>query len=324
MSNREGLIYAMLLDGQGGGRPLAWDELASIDSEEGLVWLHFDYSSTKAQDWIENDSGLHSADIDALLKEETRPRCVISQKGLLVVLRGVNLNPGANPEDMVSLRLWMNESRIITTRCRRHMWEADILDAIEAHEGPSSSGTFLVMVTELMVGRIHEVVQDVEEQVAILEETMLEQKSQAIRTQLADIRRQTINLRRYLSPQREAMAHLHSEKITWFSEMDRLHLREVHDRMIRTVEDLDAARERAAIAQDELENRMAEQLNQRMYMLSMVAALFMPLTFLTGLLGINVGGIPGAENKQAFVWVSLILTGIGLVLYLIFRKRKWM
>jgi zinc transporter len=59
-------------------------------------------------------------------------------------------------------------------------------------------------------------------------------------------------------------------------------------------------------------------------MLSMVAAMFMPLTFLTGLLGINVGGIPGAADKHAFLWVCYILAAIGLLLYFIFRKRKWM
>ena len=324
MANADGLIYAVWLDGEGSGRQLGWDELDQFETGKGFLWLHFDYTQEQAQEWVSNESGLHAADIEALLKEETRPRCVPSHQGVLVALRGVNLNPGADPEDMVALRIWADKDRVITTRYRRHMWEADVLDAIEAGNGPLSSGDFLIMVTELMVGRIHAVVEDLEEQAALLEQAVLEQKSESIRTQLADLRRQAINLHRYLAPQREALARLHSEKIAWLSDADRLHLREVHDRMGRTVEDLDAARERAAITQEELDNRMAEQLNQRMYMLSMVAALFMPLTFLTGLLGINVGGIPGAENKQAFILVCLILAGIGLVLYLLFRKRKWM
>ena len=169
-----------------------------------------------------------------------------------------------------------------------------------------------------------EAADSIEDQVAVLEETTLEQKSESVRSELAEIRRQAITLRRYLAPQREALARLQSEKITWFSDADRLHLREVHDWMVRAVEDLDAARERAAISHEELASRMTEQLNQRMYMLSMVAAMFMPLTFLTGLLGINVGGIPGANDKQAFVWVCVILALIGLALYFIFRRRKWM
>jgi len=324
MTEQTGLLQAVIFDGQGRGQQLAWDGLARPLAKDEFLWVHLDYTSAAAQDWVVNQSGLHTADMEALLKEETRPRSVVSHNGLLVILRGVNLNPGADPEDMVALRIWADATRIISTRYRCHMWETDILRAIEDGEGPISTGEFLTMVTDLMVGRIHTVVQDIEDQVAALEETMLQQKSGSVREQLGDIRRQAINLRRYLAPQREALARLQTEKITWLSDVDRLHLREVHDRMVRAVEDLDAARERAVIAYEELANRVTEQLNQRMYVLSLIAAMFMPLTFLTGLLGINVGGIPGAENKQAFLWVCYILGAVGLTLYFVFRKRKWM
>ena len=66
-------------------------------------------------------------------------------------------------------------------------------------------------------------------------------------------------------------------------------------------------RERAAVIQEELAGRLAEQMNKRMYMLSMVAAVFLPLGFLTGLLGINFGGIPGAGNPLGFEWVIGVL-----------------
>lgn len=324
MSTADGLLYALRLDGNGRGRHVGWEGLSQSVPQGEFMWVHLDYTAERAQDWIISHSGLSEADIDVLLKEETRPRSTITQNGLLVVLRGVNMNPGADPEDMVALRMWVNGSRIISTRCRRHMWEADMLKAIETGEGPVSSGDFLGMVAEFMVGRIQDVVEDLEERVGELEETMLAQKSESIRGQLADLRRQAINLHRYLAPQRDALARLQSEKINWFSDTERMSLREVHDWMVRAVEDLDATRERAAIANEELASSVTEQLNQRMYMLSMIAALFMPLTFLTGLLGINVGGIPGAENKQAFLWVCYILMAIGFVLYFIFRKRKWM
>jgi len=318
------MLHAIILNQKGVGRNIDWSTLPQEQSEGDFLWIHLNYMEPSAQQWLQTHSGLHPADVEALLKDETRPRTVVSHNGLLVNLRGVNLNPGANPEDMVALRIWLNENRIITTRHRQHMWEADMLAAIEAGEGPVSCGDFLALVADLMVGRIHDVVEEIEDQVAILEESMLDKKRGAVRSQLADLRVQAINLRRYLAPQREALARLQSDKLVWLSDADRMYLRESHDRMVRIVEDLDAARERAAIANDELSSRVNEQLSQRMYMLSMIAALFMPLTFLTGLLGINVGGIPGAENKQAFLIVCYILAAIGLILYFVFRKRKWM
>ena len=90
------------------------------------------------------------------------------------------------------------------------------------------------------------------------------------------------------------------------------------------VEDVDAARERASITQEELNNRLAEQMNARMYVLSVVAAIFLPLGFLTGLFGVNVGGIPLAEEPWGFFEISLILGVITLLQILLFRWRRWL
>ena len=101
-------------------------------------------------------------------------------------------------------------------------------------------------------------------------------------------------------------------------------IREIAERTSRFVEDIDAAKDRAAITQEELNSRLSEQMNKAMYVLSIVAAIFLPLGLLTGLLGINVGGIPGAENKWAFMGVTLLLIGLATLLILLFKRIKWL
>jgi zinc transporter len=153
---------------------------------------------------------------------------------------------------------------------------------------------------------------------------MLEGGQSSLRFELASLRRQAITLRRYLSPQREALGRLVSEKVEWIDDAHRMRIREITDRLIRDMEDLDAVRERAAVSQEELLSRLSEQLNQRMYVLSIVAAIFLPLGFLTGLLGINVGGMPGSDNPQAF-WIFSALLLIAVVMQLlVFRWKKWL
>ncbi len=94
--------------------------------------------------------------------------------------------------------------------------------------------------------------------------------------------------------------------------------------MIRHLEDLEAVRDRAVVTQEELVNRLSDQLNKRMYVLSIIAAIFLPLGFFTGLLGINVGGIPGAENPWAFtIFLGLLLLIVFVQLW-IFKKKKWL
>jgi zinc transporter len=180
------------------------------------------------------------------------------------------------------------------------------------------------MVIDRIVDRIGDVVTEIDDQVDELEDTVLTAESYELRSQLAKIRRQIIGLRRYIAPQRDVLARLQNEPLEWLGDKAKWHLRELLERTARFVEDLDSARDRAAITQEELNNRLSEKMNKAMYTLSIVAAIFLPLSLLTGLLGINVGGIPGAENKWAFVMVVVMLIAAAAGLLVLFKKIKWL
>jgi zinc transporter len=324
MANNDWLIAAYILDGKGGGERVGWKEIQEWKPSAGLLWVHLNFEAPEAQGWIKEESQLEDVVGDALLAEESRPRVTIFDDGLLIAFRGVNLNPGADPEDMVSLRIWAEKNRIITTRRRKLLSVADLCSSIDNGKGPKTAGEFLEEVADRIMVRMGDVIDGLEDKVAELEEAVLTAESHELRPMLASVRRDAINLRRYMAPQREAIARLQSEKASWLTEEDRVRLRETYDRLTRYIEDLDAARERAAVTQEELVSRLSEQMDNRMYVLSIVAAIFLPLSFLTGLLGINVGGIPGSEYKAAFAIFCLILMVLVVVEIIIFKKKKWM
>jgi zinc transporter len=323
-ANNDGLILAYILDGNGGGKKVGWDEIAAWKPDQGLLWIHLNYSSPNVQEWLYEKSGVDDVICDALTEEDSRPRCTLFREGLLLGLRGVNLNPGADPEDMVGIRIWFEEDRIISTRKRRLLSISDIQATIEEGEGPESKGDFLVQFAGRVMERMRHVLDELEDTVADLEDQVLTAESRQLRTLLADLRRQAISLRRYLAPQREALSRLLTEKIQWLDESDRIRLREVYDQLSRYLEDLDETRDRAAVTQEELVNRLSEQMNNKMYILSIVAAIFLPLGFLTGLLGINVGGIPGADSKFGFIVFVLLLVCVVIFQIRFFKKKKWL
>jgi zinc transporter len=296
MVGNDKLIAAYILDGKGGGQRVGWNEIRQWTPQDGLLWVHLNYTAPEAQQWIKEESQLEDVVGDALLAEESRPRVTAFDDGLLIALRGVNLNPGADPEDMVSLRIWAEKDRIITTRRRKLLSVVDLCSAIEKGKGPKTCGEFLEDFSDRLMSRMGGVIDDLEDKVA-----------HELRPMLASIRRDAIYLRRYMAPQREAISRLQSEKISWFTDDDRVRLREVYDHLTRYIEDLDAARERAAVTQEELVSRLS-----------------LPLGFLTGLLGINVGGIPGAEYKAGFAIFCLLLVGFIIAEIVFFKKKKWM
>jgi zinc transporter len=298
MVNNDGLIAAYILDGKGGGQRVGWKEIQEWTPTAGLLWVHLNFEAPDAQRWIREEGQLEDVVGDALLAEESRPRITTFDDGVLVAFRGVNLNPGADPDDMVSLRIWAEKNRIITTRRRKLMSVADLCSAIEKGKGPRTAGEFLEDVADRLMYRMGAVIDELEDKAAELEEAVLTKESHELRPMLASFRRDAINLRRYMAPQREAITRLQSEKISWLAEDDRVRLRETYDRLTRYIEDLDAARERVAVTQEELISRLSEQMDNRMYVLSIVATIFLPLGFLTGLLGINVGAFRVLSIKR--------------------------
>jgi zinc transporter len=318
------LICAFLWDNQGNAREVGWPEIESWRPGAGFLWIHLDRTIPETRAWLESKSGLDIITCEALLAEETRPRILNLGDSVLVILRGVNLNPGADPEDMVSVRLWADGERVISMRGQRLLAIQDIREAIASGRGPKSPGELLPAIAARLVDRMGPAVDNLEEELDSLEEDLIEGSVKELRPRLSGLRRQAVTLRRYLAPQRDVLARLSLESIPWIKDAHRARFRETADRTTRYVEDLDATRERAAVTQEELTAKLQDRMNRNMYVLSLVAAIFLPLGFLTGLLGINVGGIPGSESQIAFVIVCAFLVIIAVAEFSLFYFRKWL
>ena len=316
-------FLGFLINKKGSAKKLKYEELNSIDrTEDNILWVHFDYSQKEAKNWIQTQFK-DSIISDALLAGETRPRTTILGDSLLIALRGVNLEPNSKPENMISIRLYISNNMIITTSRRTLMSIEEIVEDLEKGIGIKSSSEFLVELTNRMIDRIDDVIDEIQDRTDYLEENIINMKSQDFRNKILNVRRETIILKRYLTPQKDALIKLTSEKISWIDEYRKIEIRETNDQLIRHIEELDTIRDKVILIQEELTNRFSVVLNKKMYILSIISAIFLPLTFLRGLLGINVGGIPGANNENAFYIFTTILILVIFSQYMIFRKKRW-
>lgn len=309
-----------------GGAALTEDH-AAVAPEKGMVWTHVRWEDPVGGAWLKQSSNLPSEVLGALTAPETRPRCTVMNighsEGVLINLRGVNLHHGAEPEDMISIRIWAEGNRVISVWRRQLFAVNDILNGIHRGKGPTSSGDFIAKLALWLADRAEPIVAELNEQVDTLEEHVLgEDLPGTLRSHLGDIRRTSIILRRFMFPQRDALSTLAIEDLPWLSERDRGRLREATDRITRLAEELDAIRERASIVQDQLMERRSEMMNHNMMILAVVAAIFLPLGLLTGLLGINVGGIPGANVDWAFWAICGLLLVITCFQLWLFRRLK--
>jgi len=318
------ILLAYSMDGEGGGEKLECDVITQKLHDDELAWVHLDACMPETKTWLEeNVTYLDHHIIDALLAEETRPRMTQLDDGLMIILRGVNLNENADPEDMVSVRLWVDEHRIISMGKRPLKALRDIETQITKGNAPKDAGAFICNLTARLFARMEPALLTLDEETDDIEESILECADSIYREKIIGVRKSAIMFKRYMAPQRDAIGKLHMSDISWLNASHRRHLQESYNHITRYVEDLDAIRERAQIVKDELANILSDRLNKNMYMLSIIAAIFLPLGFLTGLLGINVGGIPGSDNPYAF-WVFMVI--LAVIVYAqvkIFRRLNW-
>ncbi len=308
----------------GVAKEMRWEEVASHAGEYDFIWLHLNMLNEEARRWIRSQGDIPYAASAALLAGETRPRVTAFENGLVVNLRGVNLNEGAEPEDMVSIRIWLSQKVMVTTRRRRLMAAQDVRGDINNGTRIDNVGALLARVAAKLTERAEPYVLDIEEQVDDLEAEILDGGRQDIRARLAHARQSAVHFRRFIAPQRDALNRLAADESGLFDHPVKIEMREIADRVTRMTEDIDAARERAMVLQDQLTDQRAEEMNRNMMILSVVAAIFLPLGFLTGLFGINVGGMPGVDDAHAF-WLVVGACGvIGVVLLLVFRMMKWL
>ena len=315
--------FSEVFDGKGGSRTLIEEEVSSWTESDGVLWIDCDQNNRQTREWLAKDSIVKESVSDILLAGETRPRTIVEPNGLVVIMRGINMNPGAIPDDMVAVRIWLEEHRIITSHRRTMLSLNDVRQALKSGHGPKSTGEFLIALTGHLSGRIGASVENIEQLVEDIDSQLVSGAVGDLRTTLGIVRRQAAAIRRHLSPQRDALDRLARADSNILSTNDVYDLREAGDHITRQLEDLDLARENALVTQEELMNRIAQEQNARMYLLSVVSAVFLPLMFVTGLLGMNVAGLPGTVNPNGFLYAAVIMLvfGIGMAIY--FRLKKW-
>ena len=320
------LIYGFEFDAAGNAKRLTWSDVTGgTAARPGVLrWLHLDRLSPAVHEWLNRDSGIDRVIDQALLQEDTRPRAVAHDGGLLINLRGVNTNEGSEPEDMIALRIWMSADVVVSLRAFHIRAAQDLSERIMAGEVPESTGGIVTFLASRLTDRIEPVISELDQRADEFEDTILSSNESLPKSALSSFRRKVLTLRRYIIPQRDALAQMIREGEQLFSRSQILQLREIADRVTRIGEELDTIRDRSTVLQEQVIEQRAERMNQRLFVLSIISAVFLPLGFVTGLFGVNLGGMPGVDSSLAFTLLCLGMVALSTGLIFLFRGMRWL
>jgi zinc transporter len=323
-----GIRFACLLDGQGGCTELSEHRCWSWHHGDGLLWIHLEREDPDSRRWLTQSSGLDPMIIDALLAEESRPRVESYGDSLMMVLRGVNHIEKEEPEDLVPAHIWVDKDRVISVRDKGQvLWALrDIRESLALGHGPSTAGTLFTQIVEKITRDLEPLIDEIEEEIDDLDESLTETPRAEVRKTLSTIRRHSTKLRRWIAPQREAMYRLHHEEMSWLNPREQVRLREVTDRLLRYIESLDSARDRATILHDDLTSLVSEQIGRNSYRLTAVAAVLLPPTLITGMFGQNLGGLWGGGEGNPWAFTVAVAAEIGMMplVWWLLRRAGWL
>lgn len=325
-----GLIRAHLLNGlprNSGSTPisksLTWEEVTGWTSEQGPIWIHLDRTQDYVEKWLNEDQNITPEVIDSLLRNDTRPRfSEMANDQVIIIVKGINLNKNDSPEDMVSLRIWTDGVRLISLGFKPVVAIDTVGRLCELGKGPTTIEDLLLNIIRCLDSKIEPLVYQLSNLLDEYEDTV-ESNQNVEEDILHRLQVQSTILKRSLMPQRDVLNRMRQTNTSWLKRL-KGNWRELYYALAVYVDELSETNDRIAMHQEVKNQKLLHQSNQTMYILSIVAAIFLPLGFLTGLLGINVGGIPGSDNPYAFyIFIAVLLLVVGVQIWL-FKLKKWL
>ena len=316
-------LTIVVFDGRGGVRRLADAEEADyVVPARGFALITGNSRAPEFKVWLKQSIGVFNADI--LTVPSTRTRCTVLGDKAMVVLRVAR--PGAEPEDVGRqlMSLFLEKGRVIIASELNIVEFLGISQWQQTHHAPVSPADLVARLALRAADRMEPLVERMGDNLDDVEEELLTGRRREIGARLARLRRTLISLRRLIWPQRDVLTTLEIEDLSFFTARDRVRLREAAGRTARLGDELQSLSERAVLVHEQILDTRAEQMNQTMLVLAAVTVVFMPLTVISGALGMNVAGIPFADHPAAF-WVvcgGLVGLATGLVMWM--KKQKWL
>ena len=310
-------------DGRGGVRKLEEaEEAAFATPAKGFALISGNSRAPEFKVWLKRELGDFNADL--ITVPSTRSRCTVLDDRALVVLRVAR--PGADPEDvgLQLLTMWIEKGRVIIASELNIVEFLGITQWRQTHHAPVSPADLVARLALRAADRIEPLIERMGDSLDSIEEMLMMNRAGDTRSRLAHLRRTLINMRRLIWPQRDVLTTLEIEDLSFFTARDRVRLREAAARTARLGDEMQTLSERAVLVHEQLLDTRAEQMNQTMLLLAAATVVLMPLTVISGILGMNVEGIPFHDSPYAFWIVTGFLCVLGVAIYLFMRKKKWM
>lgn len=307
--------FAIVLDKKGGIKK----EPTEKDTQ---LWLNLDYKNQNTPMILEKEYNLDSYAINILISENAHQRIthLDNDKGSIIVLKKSSIY---NPKKSSSLRILIRENQIITLSHNQSQSTLKTYEKLEKSVGPKDTIECLISIIQNLFSSIYEKTTKITNNLDEIEELIISNKKKKdLHIKILNIRKEIIDTHKYLVPQKDIFDNILGEIPFITKSKYKNYFTEINNNISKAIDSLTFSREHILILQEEIDNSMNISMNNHMYILSVIVTIFTPLTVISGMLGMNVKGIPYSDNEYAFAGVCTIMLLIALISLLLLKKIR--
>lgn len=295
------------------------EALADPDAHPSL-WLHFNLADRRAEDWVRRQHWLPQPARDMLLEVEPHAHLQILAEGFVVVLRDLHHGFEGDEAGFGTLIVYVDPKRMISGRRHALRTLNHVRRELTAGRDFPSTIALFDHVLECMTDTIESLVTKLARVVEDAEDAILAGRFKDRGAELRRVRWLLARIRREARANRTALARLPAHLPQALGLENRHGLGQAAERFTSVTQDLEFVEDRARLMQEEIAGRLSEATNRNLYLLSIVTTTLLPITLITGIFGMNVGGLPWLASNNGF-WHVMTLIGAAVVVTLAFISR---
>lgn len=294
----------------------------SLSRQDVVTWLHFNLSEARARRWLLGAEFLPEALRELLQEHDDNRRIELVDGGLLLVMSDFTYEDASDPSEVAALWCYVARNALITARMHPLRSVDDLRLQMRGGATANSGMDLIAQLLDLRTARLRQLAHGMAERLDDIEDEILAGNIKEQREQLGRTRRLCARLRRQFVPERADMNKFLQRPAAALEEAEREALRSSVESLGFAIEEVAELYERAKLLQEELASRLAENTGRNLYVLSVLTAVLLPMTLVTGIFGMNVAGLPGTHGPGSFwrVMFVVIASGVATLAGLFWRR----
>lgn len=304
------------------------DKLIDYKESENVTWINIDgISDTEMIAQIGVDFEIHPLIQEDILNTKLRPTIEDHEKCLFISMKMLGLSKDQKTINSEQISFILGKKWLISFQERK----GDVFDGlrqrIEAGKGTIRGRKvdfLLYRLIDTVVDHYFYVTEHINEKIDKLEETVIKDDTNNFVYEVQKLKKKIINLRRVITPVREILMFVKKDQNLFFDSQTQVYLDDVYEHVIQLIDILETQKEALTSILELHTSLLGQKMNQIMKVLTIMATIFIPLTFVAGIYGMNFQYMPELQWKYGYFVVWGIMLSIFLVMLYFFRKRNWL